>query len=141
MAQIFATISSQEACGQPVSSSADAAGMGEEMAEGDPLLAVGRELGDVPRHRIVELQQPALPELRDGHRRHRLGGGEPEHQVIAGERRAGAVLAERRVGHGLAPQRDVELRAEVEPVADPRLDRLPRPGEPVQRAVDHGGGL
>ena len=109
---------------------ADAAGVGEEVTEGDPLLAVDGEFGEVPGHRIVELQPAALPELGDGHRRDRLGGGEPEHQVVGGERLAGAVLAERRVGHPLAAERDVELRPQMEPRRDPRLEGRRRPRQP-----------
>jgi len=56
----------------------DAGGVGEEVAESDPLLAVNGELREMPGDRVVEIQEPALPalpKLRHGHRRHRLGRG------------------------------------------------------------------
>ncbi len=97
------------------------------MAEGDPFLAMGRELGDVQGDRVVQLQETALPELREGDRRHRLGGGEPEHEMVPRERLAGAVVAQGGVQDGLTFQRDVDLGSEMEAFADPGLDRLAGP--------------
>lgn len=118
--------------------------MGEEVAQGDPLLAMDAELGDVLRYRIVQLQLVPLPELGDGNRPHGFGGGEPEHQVVAGERLAGPVLAHGAVSPDFAVEGDVDLGSEVEPFTDPLLDRLPGSGERLQRSVQgvgHGGGL
>ncbi len=76
--------------------------MREEVAEGDPLLAVRRELRQVPRHRVVEVEEPALPEPRQGDRNDRLGRRLPERERVAAERHAGPVRPHRRVGHRLA---------------------------------------
>jgi hypothetical protein len=51
---------------------AEAARVREHMADAHPGLSALRELGDVIRHRGIEIDAPALPELRDRDCRDRL---------------------------------------------------------------------
>jgi hypothetical protein len=97
---------------------AEAAGMGQAVADGDRLLAAGGELGEVARHRVVERQEAALPELGDGDGGERLARGEPEEEGVGRHRPPRGALADRQVGDRLAAQRDVELAAEMVPGAD-----------------------
>ena len=63
----------------------DAGAVGEELAEGDVLLAVLAELGEVLDDGVVEVQGAALVELVDDHGGHGLRRGEEvEEGVVAG---------------------------------------------------------
>ena len=61
--------------GPPHLQRAKAAGVGERVAKRDALLAARAELGHVAGDPIVELEPPALPQLRDGDRGHGLAAG------------------------------------------------------------------
>src|SRR6202040_4144802 len=112
---------------------ADARGMGEQMPDGDRALAVRGELRDVAGHRVVELEQAALPQLGDGDRGHRLDGRQPEHQVVAPQRLTGTAVAGRAVGDHLAPAGDVQLGAEMQSRAHAGENSLAGVGEPLER--------
>ncbi len=109
---------------------ADAGGVGEEMADGDGVLAVGGELGQVVGDAVVEAQVAALPLLRDRHRDARLGHRPPDDHRLGGHGHAGAGVPDAEVGDRGAVDRDVQLGAEVQPALDARRrarQRLPAP--------------
>ena len=92
--------------------------MREQVPDGDAVLAVRAELGEVAHDRVVELERAALPLLRDRHRHARLGHREPDDHRVGGHRRAGAGFADAEVGDRLAVDGHVEHRAGVEAAFD-----------------------
>ena len=97
---------------------ADARGVGEQVAQRDPVLGLLGELGHVAGDGIVGRQRTPLPLLRDGHGHRRLRHREPRDEGIARHRDTRARLADREVGHFLTSLPDAHLRAEVQPAVD-----------------------
>jgi hypothetical protein len=97
---------------------AEAGGVGKEVADGDRFLAFRAELRNVPRDAVVEVQQPALPKLRDGDARDRLGRRHPDHQRVRTHRHAATGEAERKVGQDLTPMGQEELCSHMQPGVD-----------------------
>ena len=98
--------------------------VGEQLPDGDLLLAVLRELGPVGGHALLEVQVPAAVRHRERHGCHALGGREDRYQGVAlpGQAPAPVALAAPQVHDDLAvalrraggPDRSAlrELRAE-----------------------------
>ena len=97
---------------------ADAGGVGEQVPDGDGVLAPGTELGDVRGDGVVEVEATALPLLGSGDRRDRFGCREPDHQGVGRHGYTGARLASGDVGDNAAVERHVELPADVESLVD-----------------------
>jgi hypothetical protein len=97
-------------------------GMRQHVANRDALLALGAERRNVFRHAIIERNLAALPDLGKGDDSDRLDRGHPKHDGLWGHRDAVARHAERKIGDGLAFERNVKLRADMEPALDARFD-------------------
>ncbi len=96
--------------------------MRKHVANRHSLLALGRELGDVPCDGVVEIELAALPHLRDCDGGNRLDRRHPQHQRVGAHRDTVARFAECEVADRVAVARDVELRAEVQPGLDSCFD-------------------
>jgi hypothetical protein len=73
--------------------------MGQHVLNGDAVLSVRRELGNVLAHRVVEVHLAALHEKVDEHRRHRLGGRE---DIERRRRRRGDLVGALSIGRSVA---------------------------------------
>ncbi len=101
---------------------AKASGMRQHVANRDAVLALGAERRDVFRDAIIERNFSALPDLGEGDYGDRLGRRHPEHDGVGGHRDAIARHSERKIGDGLAFERNIKLRADMEPALDARFD-------------------
>ena len=88
------------------------AGVGEDVADGAPLLA-GAPAVDVVGDAVVEPEPALLPELEHRDRGQRLARGVPEHHVVGAQRPPGLDFADGDVEQRLAAHRDVALGAVV----------------------------
>ena len=100
------------------SAGADAGGVREQVPDGDLVLAVGRELGEVLGDTVVELERAPLPLLRHRDRHAGLGHREPHDHRVGCHRHAGPRVADPEIGDDLSLDRRVELRAEMEAAFD-----------------------
>jgi hypothetical protein len=70
--------------------------------------------GNEPAHAVIEVEFAPLPQLRDGHRAHRLDGRKPQHQRVGRHRHAASRFTKSEVGHHLTAKRYIDLRADVQ---------------------------
>ena len=92
------------------------------MANRNPLLAVLRELRNVPRDRIINRKPAAFDLLRDGDRGHRFSRRKPQAQCVRRHRDTGAALADGEFSDTLSRDGGVELCAEVQTLGDAGFD-------------------
>ncbi len=83
--------------------------MREEVSDERVFLVMGREIGNVPRDRIAEVELPPLDELHRAQIDHRLGDRGQEKHTVGSNRlgiRLGTLAAEELGGHNLAAPAD-----------------------------------
>ena len=80
-----------------------ACGMGEHVAHGDGLFAVGRELRPVGGHRFVVVDQPAVGQYVQSGRGDPLGRGEAHRDGVVPPRFVVGPFTTPQVHHGLTP--------------------------------------
>ena len=106
----------------------EAAGVGQDVAQRDPLLARAPAV-DVVGDPVVEAEAALLPELQDGDGGERLARGVPEHDVVGAQGPAGGGVADRSVEQELPPQGHVDLGAVVPAVCPLPFEQIDDLGE------------
>jgi hypothetical protein len=97
---------------------AKAAGVRQDMADGDRLFSPRRKFRNDVRDAIIKVQPPALHQLRDRDGGDGLGRREPQHQRVRRHRDAGAGFADRKISDNLVVMRNENLRADMEAGGD-----------------------
>ena len=92
------------------------------MPDRDPLFATLRKFRNVFRNRIVDQKLAALGLLRDGDRRDWLPRRKPKTQRIRSHRHRSPAFPESKLASNFAPDRDIQLRAEVQSIGDAALN-------------------
>ena len=105
---------------------AEAAAVCQHVAQRDRFLALGAELGDVLAHVIIEPEESAFPELRDGDAHHRFDRRHPQHERVRAHRHTAAGFTEGDVSNGFAASGHVELRADVQSLSHASLNDAKR---------------